>query len=513
MLKALLTAGFLPKELPPFFSSESLANILIAGVFPEPFTAAMAAWTKPAKHNLARPGGTRRRLTVPNPVNYFRLASVFDQNALALDAAWKKSPYSGTTPILLPEFGRGIAPVATDRASARIASRVGAKYLLKTDIAQFYPSIYTHSIPWVLHTKPLAKARQRDTTLFGNALDKAIQACQDGQTKGIAIGPETSLGIAEVLLSPIDQKLATSNNMVGGLRFIDDIELTFKRIADAENALGQLENLLGELELQLNPAKTEIAELPRHIESPYVSLLRQGLPAPSHAGTAVWIDYFNRALLEALATPNDTVLRYAIGALKGTRIASKAWPVVQSLLWQCIALDPGCIRFVVDILLLSRIDGQVIDQQIAGQALNALIEGSSGAGHGSEVVWSIWAAMTLDAEITPLNQSLIANMDDPFVACSAMLAKENGFFDSDFESSLWESWIEEDAFKAENWIYVYEAQKRGWHADNPANANIDASGCAQFLIDCNVDFLDENIVLTYVPLGRSRWFVAGGGRY
>jgi hypothetical protein len=504
MLSALLTAGFLPKELPPFFSSKSLGNILIAGTFPDAFVTPAGDWTKPAKHNLARPGGTRRRLTVPNPISYFRLAS---------DAEWKKSPYSGTTPVVLPPLGRGIAPASTDRASARIASRVGAKYLLKTDIAQFYPSIYSHSIPWVLHTKPVAKAKPRDLTLFGNALDKAIQACQDGQTKGIAIGPETSLGIAEILLSPIDEKLSKSSNIVGGLRFIDDIELTFKRIADAENALGQLENLLGEFELQLNPAKTKIAELPQHIESPYVSILRQGLPASSVATTAVWIDYFNRALLEAQATPSDTVLRYAIGALKGSRIAPKSWLIVQSLLWQCIAVDPGCIRFVVDILLLNRIHGLEVDRQIASRALNALIEGSSGAGHGSEVVWSIWAAMTLNAEITSQNQSLIAGMDDPFVACSAMLAKDYEIFDGDFESALWKSWVEEDAFKTENWIYVYEAQKRGWHFGDLPSINIDTSTCAQFLINCAVDFLDENIIHTYVPSSSSRWFITGGGGY
>jgi Reverse transcriptase (RNA-dependent DNA polymerase) len=511
MLYALLTAGFLPKELPPFFSSKSLGNIFSSPTLPAAFTAPGAHWTKSVKHNLARPGGMRRRLTVPNPVSYFRLASAFDRNTSLLDAEWKKSPYSGTTPVVMPPQGLGIAPIASDRASARITSRVGAKYLLKTDIAQFYPSIYTHSIPWVLHTKPVAKARHRDLTLFGNVIDKALQACQDGQTKGIAIGPDTSLGIAELLLAPIDEKLARSCNIVGGMRFIDDIELTFKKIADAENALGTLENLLGEFELQLNPAKTKIVELPQQIESPYVSMLRQGLPPPNVATTAVWIDYFNRALQEAQVAPSDTVLRYAIGALRGSSVSPKAWPLVQSLLWQCIAIDPGCIRFVVDILLLSRIDGQVVDQLIARKALNALIESSAGVGHGSEVVWSIWAAMTLNAEIHSKNQLLIATMDDPFVACSAMLAKEHGVFTADFESDLWKSWIEDDSFKAENWIFVYEAQKRGWYHTAFNGINIDSTSSTQFLMAFGVDFLDEDIVNSYVPAASSRWWALAGG--
>ena len=35
----------------------------------------------------------------------------------------------------------------------RAQRSVGARYLLKTDIARFYPSVYSHSIPWALHGK------------------------------------------------------------------------------------------------------------------------------------------------------------------------------------------------------------------------------------------------------------------------------------------------------------------------------------------------------------------------
>ncbi|QDJ13847.1 hypothetical protein CEP45_08420 [Mergibacter septicus] len=31
------------------------------------------------------------------------------------------------------------------------------RYLFTTDIANFYPSIYTHSIPWAIYTKEKAK--------------------------------------------------------------------------------------------------------------------------------------------------------------------------------------------------------------------------------------------------------------------------------------------------------------------------------------------------------------------
>jgi hypothetical protein len=44
------------------------------------------------------------------------------------------------------------------------AVRYAARYVLKTDVARFYHSIYTHSIPWVIHGKAAAKKKQRETT-------------------------------------------------------------------------------------------------------------------------------------------------------------------------------------------------------------------------------------------------------------------------------------------------------------------------------------------------------------
>jgi hypothetical protein len=122
--------------------------------------------------------------------------------------------------------------------------------------------VYTHLIPWVLHSKSVAKAKSRDITLLGNALDKELMACQNGQTKGITIGPDVSLRIAELLLSGVDKKLSQECRIVSGTRFIDDIELTFTKLADAEAALAGLERLLAVLELQLNASKTKSLHFP-----------------------------------------------------------------------------------------------------------------------------------------------------------------------------------------------------------------------------------------------------------
>jgi Nitrite/Sulfite reductase ferredoxin-like half domain len=80
----------------------------------------------------------------------------------------------------------------------------------QTDIANFYPSIYTHSIPWALLGKQKCKA-EINTPLFkghyANKLDIFTRNMQDRQTIGIPIGPETSRILAEIISVAIDIKL------------------------------------------------------------------------------------------------------------------------------------------------------------------------------------------------------------------------------------------------------------------------------------------------------------------
>ncbi len=68
-----------------------------------------------------------------------------------------------------------------------------------TDVSRYYGTIYTHIIPWIIHTKVIAKAKRKDLTLLGNLLDKKLRESNSGQTLGIPIGSDTSLVIAEII--------------------------------------------------------------------------------------------------------------------------------------------------------------------------------------------------------------------------------------------------------------------------------------------------------------------------
>ena len=87
------------------------------------------------------------------------------------------------------------------------------RYMLCADIADCYPSIYTHSIAWALHDREVAKrSAQGDEnakalTKLGDSIDKCIREMQCGETLGIPQGSEVFDFIAEIVLAYADSQL------------------------------------------------------------------------------------------------------------------------------------------------------------------------------------------------------------------------------------------------------------------------------------------------------------------
>lgn len=155
---------------------------------------------------------------------------------------------------------------------AAIAHRF--KYLVKTDVKNFYPSIYTHSIAWALHTKKLIRkpSNRNNYNYFGNRLDKLFQNSNDGCTNGIPIGPAISDLAAEIVMSGVDRILSSAiTDDVVVLRFKDDYRILAKSEADAISIIKALQAALKEYRLELNDEKTQFHKLPSGIFRDWVS--------------------------------------------------------------------------------------------------------------------------------------------------------------------------------------------------------------------------------------------------
>ncbi len=135
--------------------------------------------------------------------------------------------------------------------------------MLQTDIADCYGSIYTHSIPWAIHSKAEAKkqANRADKTLIGNSIDNYLQDMSYGQTNGIPQGSNLMDFIAEIVLGYVDylltekiKNLAIIDYCI--LRYRDDYRIFSNNPFEAELITKALSEVLSDMGLKLNAEKT-----------------------------------------------------------------------------------------------------------------------------------------------------------------------------------------------------------------------------------------------------------------
>ncbi len=69
----LLARGFLPRELPPPFNSESFGAVYGNARPPRIMETTNPLQTSPVSHNLPRVGLLRRPLSIPDPIRYMLL--------------------------------------------------------------------------------------------------------------------------------------------------------------------------------------------------------------------------------------------------------------------------------------------------------------------------------------------------------------------------------------------------------------------------------------------------------
>lgn len=150
-----------------------------------------------------------------------------------------------------------------------VAEAYNYKFILKTDIKNFYPSIYTHSIAWAIHTKQEIRKKGNRSAFdkyVGLVIDKLFQYSNDGCTNGIAIGPAISDLIAEIILSAVDtecSKIIEAKKIdFIGVRFKDDYRFLCNSKQDANFIIKTLQKQMSLFNLSLNESKSQVDELP-----------------------------------------------------------------------------------------------------------------------------------------------------------------------------------------------------------------------------------------------------------
>ena len=330
LYKGLLGYGLFSEKLPPFLSSEEFYNYCI-----KTNPSFQNVPKTPVYYESMRNINIPRLIGIPATMSYQKLCKCLSDNWTELQTLFSNNTREekhtvsrihlrkmSNTQML---FKMNYENWETD-GSPEPDLLIGSYYIVYADISTCFPSIYTHSIPWAIVGKDIAKARKanRWKNEWYNQIDQYAQKCKNGETHGLLIGPHANNLLSEIILTVVDSRLSKKWNYV---RNIDDYTCFVKTPEEAQLFLIDLSDELRKFDLALNHKKTKIAELPiamteqwhRQIGNPS-TFFRNGMfdyiSARTYFDSAIEIMHYNK--------DNSAILNYAIKSLPKDKMTKSA---------------------------------------------------------------------------------------------------------------------------------------------------------------------------------------------
>jgi len=193
-----------------------------------------------------------------------------------------------------------------------------ANFLVKTDISNFFPSIYSHALEWAIHGKEESKDNARNRlNHWGYDLDVVQRSTKDRETSGILIGPHTSNILSEIVLTRVDEWLRREGYF-HFYRYVDDYTFYARDHDEAKGFIREFTLALKEYELTPNEKKTEILAMADAIEESWVLDLNQfSFPDSDWLQFGAIESYISRARHLQKEHHNSSLLSYAVAVIKG----------------------------------------------------------------------------------------------------------------------------------------------------------------------------------------------------
>jgi hypothetical protein len=480
----ILRLGYLPSQLPPGFTTATLAanhsQLLAAWTAlptPKPAKVSKAPSAKSEVFSVARAGHLRRTTSLPNPVAQVYLSDAVVSNWASIVRHFRKSKLSASHPRFRRDSKRGASlPSMQTLFDKRLLLGAGYRYVLRTDISRFFPTVYTHSIPWALHGKAIAKKNRSVTPkYYGNLLDLAMRQCQDEQTFGLPIGPDTSHIIAECIATAIDLDLTRKLrfNPVG-FRYVDDFYLFFETHTAAESALAHLVRVLKDYELQINFEKTKICRTEDLSEDTWTHALRGFDLAPDGQRQRSDINHFFEVARSLASSHKDeSVMVYALRRAGSVIIRTENWSPFEAHLCLVAAAHPVTLQTVARLLSTYARLGYPIDKARLSRLVNSMVLEHAPLDHHSEVAWCLWMCKELGLSLTAQNVDLIADMNSGVCGLILLDMSASGTLPKSPSPAKFKALEKTDALWEDMWMLSYEAAVRGWGGMSDAHVRAD----------------------------------------
>jgi hypothetical protein len=413
---ALLRHNYIPSisrdgaELPPCFTTRSFAPE-VAKHLASSMAVRKGGYDVVTLHVSRFDAGTRR-LEIPHPLPFARLV-------LAIESNWSRlvghleSEASAIKPAMHPD-GR-IFAMNMPNAEGEYAGpsddelnrsrALGARYRVKADIARFYSSLYSHSLPWALVGHATAKREQGDSRWY-NKLDIRLRHCKRNETAGVSIGPGTSAILAEVVLNAIDKRMARFSYT----RYIDDFLFYAETREQAEEFLSTLRDALADFSLELNPLKTRIDAEPNAITPSWVRHLRRlsrGISTPEAV-----LDLLDESLDTARTEPSASSVKWGMAVAESVMNSLESSPNLPQ-----VPMAMGAIAWHHPVVVANLVRAGVESPgPIDVSPWYGMLREHSIYRRVDAVCWLLYGLLAYGEEISERTASELIGLDDNFVS-------------------------------------------------------------------------------------------------
>lgn len=496
--KKLLGFEYFPGELPECFTSQGLAQHYLelkgqinSNSFPPSI---------PWEFTIYKGENSRRRMALPNPIHYFKIVELLVQNEKDLFDIFEKSDYSLTKPSTNQNDTqkRAYNRVSNNPMQTRLINEKNFcdnTICIKLDISNFFDSIYTHSIPWAIHTKKEAKQKIGDKNLWGNNIDRALRELNDNQTHGILVGNAISRIISEIILCKIDAEIKATFPNIKMCRFVDDYSFYIKENESPNAIISFVRNQLLEYDLVLNEAKTKLFNAPFVLE-------RSGIDEIKAINTHDAYTYYNRLLIMFDKYKDLSLLKYGLSILS-SKINDSNFHAVFPLLNNLWVTYPSLADKILPIFYSKKDLFDSKEKNIFKTSLCTIVNLGIQYRQEAETIWAIWSMKLFDFNLNQeLFESLCKSNNDLAIIIAVVHMKKcnykyyNKVINELVERITNESIDSSGKNRADiyfpHWLLIYELTKKNI-VSNTTFQSVRTNPFFKKMYDLNVDFFDCNI--------------------
>lgn len=460
----LLTRGYLPKELPPSFYSDDFAKYASTRDGREALTEFHQRHpsTECCDYTLALPSTEHRLLRIPHPSGFAHLSREVARSFRRLLKKAGTSRLSRSRPVYSEADQRAIRTLIdpSNLARERALNRAAASVLLRTDVSQFYPSLYTHAIGWSIDPKLRRRENWQNRRFLGKRIDQAMMDIQGKVSQGVPIGNDISFLLAEIVLGQVDKDLQGYSSHA--IRWYDDYEIACDTRKDAEAALAQLRSSLAKFNLRLNPRKTSIVDLPIPSSDSWQRTVIESSRGMERSNREM-IRFFDAVFDLRLRHPDVAVLLYAIGLLFRISVPSdEVLRVAESCITQSVLCEPGCAQKAFALLTFWGLNGAPISHGTVSSAIERLIRRHEACGTTSDLSWALAYAIGQKTSLSRVAATVLSEVHEDCVTIQSLHAHELGLLPKGFSTRAAIAELRQASPEGCHWLALYEAVRQNF---------------------------------------------------